>query len=76
MSETPHDWIYFFETDCMSLMPGTTLKDLDETDIETLLPWYFWRKGSKREEKSSVVYRNGKPYKKVNPKDVKWLDLA
>jgi hypothetical protein len=55
----------------MQLIPATNLKDLDETDIETLLPFYTWfanthGKGSlQAETNGGIVYRDGKPYRKV-----------
>lgn len=27
----------------MSIIPGTTLRDLDETDTETLIPFFVWK---------------------------------
>jgi len=64
----------------MQFMPGTTLKDLDETDIETLLPYFFWYDNEFNNDKkpvnevadSSIVYRNGKAYKKVTAGQADW----
>ena len=56
----------------MKLMPGTTLRDLDETDIDSLLPWYVWKTNTDKTD-SGVVYREGKPYRRVTAKDAEWL---
>ena len=58
----------------MKLMPGTTLKDLDETDIDSLLPWYLWKTNAADSKAGSgIVYRDGKPYRQVKAKDAAWL---
>lgn len=57
----------------MKLMPGTTLRDLDDTDIDSLLPWYLWKTGTEVAEHSGVAYRDGKPYRRVTAKDADWL---
>ena len=61
----------------MKLMPGTTLRDLDETDIDSLLPWYLWKTNeSDGKADSGVVYRDGKPYRLVKARDADWLKNA
>lgn len=57
----------------MQLMPGTALHDLDRTDIDTLLPWYLWKVGGMKKSGSEIVIRDGKPYRKVDPKNAAWL---
>lgn len=58
-------------------MPGTTLKELDNTDIDSLLPWYLWKTGAKTPEDSGdVVCRDGKPYRRVTARNAKWLENA
>lgn len=58
----------------MKLMPSTTLKDLDETDIDSLFPWYLWKIHSGQSEQSDgIVYRDGKPYLKVKPQESRGL---
>ena len=58
----------------MKLMPGTALRDLDNTDIDSLLPWYLWKTRTETPEDSGdVVYRDGKPYRQVKAKDAVWL---
>ena len=50
----------------MKLMPGTTLGDMDETDVDSLRPWYLWKTNdSDSKADSGVVYRDGKPYRRV-----------
>lgn len=62
----------------LRLVPAYTLEALDGCDTERLLPYYFWdyRKTSKlntSQEQDNIVYRDGKPYKKVKAKDAEWL---
>jgi hypothetical protein len=58
----------------MKLMPGTVLKELDETDIDSLLPWYLWRTShTEGKTDSDIIWRDGKPYKRVMAKDAAWL---
>ena len=55
----------------MEIMQGTTLHDLDLTDSDTLLSYFFWfvkQNGTKSKDK--IVYRDGKPYKVLN--DASW----
>lgn len=59
----------------MKLMPGTTLRDLDDTDIDSLLPWYLWKTSGERAD-SGIVYRDGKPYRRVTAKEADWLKNA
>ena len=65
----------------MQMLPTYTLERLQDTDIDLLLPLYFWYcktagKASGENPQAyegDVVYRDGKPYKKVKPEDAKWL---
>lgn len=49
------------------MLPNYTLERLQETDIDLLLPLYFWFCRQNGEEKtapqkSGIIYRGGKPY--------------
>ncbi len=72
-TKSSDDWIYQFEENCMLLMPGTTLNDLDRTDSETLLSWYFWKvKQTGSTNREGIVYRNGRPYKRISANEADW----
>lgn len=54
------------------MMPGTTLHDLDETDIDTLFPWFFWKIAENKKasgEVGEIVVRDGKQYRVNNNAD-------
>jgi hypothetical protein len=65
----------------VQMLPTYTLERLQDTDIDLLLPLYFWyckTQGKASGEhpqacEDSIVYRGGKTYRKVNPKNAKWL---
>jgi hypothetical protein len=58
----------------IQMLPGYTLERLQETDIDLLLPLYFWYAKQQKKEldaisnqiggepQQHVVYRDGKPY--------------
>lgn len=64
----------------MQIMQGTTLKDLDETDSDTLLGFYFWyanrnTESNQTDSKSkNIVYRDGKPYRVIKAGQSEWTD--
>ena len=59
----------------MQIVPSYNLRDLDETDTETLFSYYLWfiyRKDndeSAEQPQDNIVYRDGKKYRKVKPQD-------
>lgn len=63
----------------MDMLKHYTLEQLQETDIDLLLPLYRWYcKQFQNDEKAPqtggerTVCRGGKMYKVVNPKDAAW----
>lgn len=80
----PDDWIYEVEAIMLRLVPAYTLETLDTCDVDRLLNYYFWdyRKALHRKEadedagdpEENIVYRNGKPYRKVAAKDAAWAN--
>lgn len=64
----------------LQMLPTYTLERLQKTDIDLLLPLYNWyckaisnSDDEKKPQGKDIVYRHGKPYRKVNGKDAKWL---
>jgi len=61
----------------LQLIPGYTLETLAESNIDNLLPFYYAisspdeGESSPEEPKGDIVYRDGKPYKKIEAKDSK-----
>jgi len=47
---------------------GWTLKDMEETDIETLISFIYYK-----DEEANIKYINGKKYKRAAPGVVSWL---
>lgn len=85
----PDDWIYSVEFRILQLVPAYTLEMLDKSDSYRVLPFYFWdyRMALKKREtveknedtnikenQENIVYRDGKAYKKVNPKTATWAN--
>ena len=55
--------------------PAYTLEMLDECDIDRLLPFYYacaFPEDDTPKTNDSVVYRYGKPFKRVNAKNAEW----
>ena len=69
----------------VQMLPTYTLERLQDTDIDLLMPLYHWYckqskaaygEDPKAAESSDIVYRDGKPYKKVKANDAEWIKNA
>jgi hypothetical protein len=79
----PDDWIFEVEAMILRLIPAYTLETLDQCEIDRLFHYYFWdyrqslknkkasggKTDSQIEPESNIVYRDGKPYKRINAKN-------
>jgi len=61
----------------LQMLPTYTFERLQDTDIDYLLPCYFYYcrvKSGKTSPQENVVCRDGKQYKKVSGKNASWTN--